>query len=228
MKNKIILTVIFLTVFAFVLNSAVFAKSMAVIIKVKGTVSLYKDNKVSQQKIRRGTRLEDGDKIVVDKNGYAAIRFIDDKSLLRVRANSTCIIRTRKDKNETIKNVFLEVGTIYARITKQNAKFEVQTPTSVASVKGTEWITKQIYGGMTYYFGKSGVFEVANNGGSVLCNEGETVEVRDIDTAPTTRKTIAGEDDWGTDAGQEDYEFEFENEQGEKRLLRFRIKIAEE
>ena len=182
---------------------------------------------MSQQKIRRGTRLEPGDKIVTDKKGYAAVRFTDDKSLLRVRSNSTCILRTRKSQNETIKNVFLEVGTIYARVTKQNAKFEVQTPTSVASVKGTEWITKQILGGASYYYGKQGVIEVKNDAGSALCRAGETVEVLDKDSAPVTRKTIEGEDDWDLDSSEEDYEFQFENEQGEKRLLRFRIKVEE-
>jgi hypothetical protein len=121
----------------------------------------------------------------------------------------------------------LEVVTIYARVTKQNAKFEVQTPTSVASVKGTEWITKQILKGATYYYGRSGVIEISNEAGSALCREGETVEVLDDNTVPQTRKTIEGEIDWDFDTSQEDYEFKFENEQGEKRLLRFRVGVEE-
>jgi hypothetical protein len=214
-------------VFSTALVSDISAKTIAVIIKVKGNVTLYKDNKVSEQKLRRGTRLIAGDKLVTDSKGYAAIRFTDDKSLLRVRSNSTCTIRTREEKNETIKNVFLEVGTIYARVTKQNAKFEVQTPTSVASVKGTEWITKQILKGATYYYGRSGVFEVSNEIGSVLCREDETVEVLDSNSMPITRKTIEGEVDWDFDSEQEDYEFRFENEQGQKRILRFRVQVEE-
>ena len=139
----------------------------------------------------------------------------------------TCILRKRQAQNETIKNVFLEVGTIYARVTKQNAKFEVQTPTSVASVKGTEWITKQIAEGATYFYGKEGLIEVKNDFGSVLCRAGETVEVLDKDSEPTTRKTVPGEDEWDEESTEEDYEFQFENEQGEKRLLRFRIRVEE-
>ena len=120
MKKRPIISILFFLIFVFLINTTLSAKTIAVIIKVKGTVSLYKDNKISQQKLRRGTRLSAGDKIVTDKKGYTAIRFIDDKSLLRIRSNSTCTIRTKKVKNETIKNVFLEVGTIYARITNKS------------------------------------------------------------------------------------------------------------
>ena len=227
MKKRPIISILFFLIFVFLINTTLSAKTIAVIIKVKGTVSLYKDNKISQQKLRRGTRLSAGDKIVTAKKGYTAIRFIDDKSLLRIRSNSTCTIRTKKVKNETIKNVFLEVGTIYARITKQNAKFEVETPTSVASVKGTELETKQILKGGTFYFCKSGVFEVSNDVGSALCRAGEMVEVKSSTSAPVTSKAPDGIDDWDLESAQEDYEFEFENEEGEKRILRFRVIVEE-
>jgi hypothetical protein len=227
MKNKSILSLLFLLIFVFMVNSALYAKTIAVIVKVKGTVSMYRDNKVSQQKMRRGTRLEAGDKIVTDKKGYAAIRFIEDRSLLRVRSNSTCTIRTREDKGQTIKNVFLEVGTIYARITKQNAKFEVQTPTSVASVKGTEWNTEQLLDGGTFYYCQSGIIEVSNEVGSALCRANEMVEVKSSNSAPVTSKIPDDYDGWDETGDTEDYEFEFENEQGEKRLLRFRVIVEE-
>lgn len=228
MKRRPIISTLFFLIFVFLINTTLSAKTIAVIIKVKGTVSLYKDNKISQQKLRRGTRLNAGDKIVTDKKGYTAIRFIDDRSFLRIRSNSTCTIRTRQEKNETIKNVFLEVGTIYARITKQNTKFEVQTPTSVASVKGTEWVTKQILKGGTFYYCKSGVIEVSNDVGSALCRAGEMVEVKSSTSAPVTSKAPDGIlDDWDLERGQEDFEFEFENEEGEKRILRFRVIVEE-
>jgi hypothetical protein len=227
MKNKSIASIIFFLVLLFIVSTAVSAKTIAVIRKVKGDVSLYRDNKVSQQKLKRGTRLLAGDKIVTDKKAYAAIIFIDDKSLIRVRSNSTCTIRTRTEKNQTIKNVFLEVGTIYARITKQNAKFEVQTPTSVASVKGTEWLTEQILNGGTFYYCKLGSFEVSNDVASALCRAGEMVEVKSSNSAPVTSKIPDDFEGWDIETGTEDFEFEFENDQGEKRLLRFRVLVEE-
>jgi len=227
MKTKMIYIPLIAAFLLLSVQGDLLAKTLAIVIKAKGTVSLYKGNKVSQDKLRRGTRLEAGDKIVAGSRGYVALRFTDDKSLLRIRENSTCTIRTRQEQNETIKNVFLEVGTIYARVTKQRAKFEVQTPTSVASVKGTAWITEQILDGATYYYGKEGTFEVSNEVASALCGAGQTVEVLSANSAPTTRDTRPGEGLWDEDALQEDYEFGFENEDGQKRLLRFRIRVEQ-
>jgi len=68
---------------------------------------------------------------------------------------------------------------------------------------------------------------VKNEVGSALCGEGETVEVLNSNTAPQTRKTVEGEIDWDFDTSQEDYEFKFENEQGQIRLLRFRVQVEE-
>jgi len=208
--------------------SSLVAETIAVVLKSKGNIQLYRSGKVSDQSIKRGFRLQDGDKLVTGPKAYAALRFIDDASLLRIRANSTCSIKGKKEKNELIKNVYLEVGTIFARVTKQRGKFEISTPTSVASVKGTEWITEQILDGATYYYGRTGVVEISNDAGAALLREGETVEVLDANTAPVTRKSKPGEGDWdefGVDT--EDYEFEFENEQGEMKMLRFQIKLEE-
>ncbi len=217
-----------LIVFLMFAASSVMSETVAVVLKVKGDIQLYRSGKVADQTLKRGFRLQDGDKLVTGPKAYAAIRFIDDASLLRIRANSTCSIKGKKEKNELIKNVYLEVGTIFARVTKQRGKFEISTPTSVASVKGTEWITEQILGGATYYYGKTGVVEISNDAGAALCREGETVEVLDANTAPVTRKSNPGEGDWDEfDVDTEDYEFEFENQQGEIKMLRFQIKLEE-
>jgi len=227
MKNRINV-LLPLIVFAVFTASSVVAETVAVVLKVKGNIQLHRSGKASDQSLKRGFRLQDGDKIVTGPQAYAAIRFIDDASLLRIRANSTCSIKGKKEKNELIKNVYLEVGTIFARVTKQRGKFEISTPTSVASVKGTEWITEQILEGATYYYGRAGVVEISNEVGAALLREGETVEVLNANTAPVTRKSRPGEGEWdefGVDT--EDYEFEFENEQGEMKQLRFQIKLEE-
>lgn len=227
MKKQInfLLPLIVLIVFS---ASALMAETIAVVLKANGNIQLYRSGKVSDQSVKRGFRLQDGDKLVTGPKASAALRFIDDASLLRIRANSTCSIKGKKEKNELVKNVYLEVGTIFARVTKQRGKFEISTPTSVASVKGTEWITEQILDGVTFYYGRTGVVEISNDAGAALLREGETVEVLNANTAPVTRKSQPGEGDWdefGVDT--EDYEFEFENEQGEMKLLRFQIKLEE-
>lgn len=230
MKSKIlsIFTIVF--VFCAFTATGIAAETIAVILKAKGPVNLVRGNKSSQIKVKRGFRLEHGDKIVTGKKGYTALRFIDDASLLRIRSNSTCIIRGQKEKNKVLKNIYLEVGTIFARVTKQRGKFEISTPTSVASVKGTEWITEQRMEGGTFYFGLEGIVEITNDAGTALVHEGETGYVESKGTAPITFETKDGTvPEFDEGEGDEDFfEFEFESDDGQKKLLQFKATKVEE
>jgi hypothetical protein len=201
------------------------AETIAVVLKVKGKVLMTRSGQASSTTLKRGSRLQDGDKLKTDKGSYAALRFIDDASLLRIRANSTCTIRGQKEKNQVIKKVALEVGTILAKVTKQRGKFEISTPTSVASVKGTEWITEQRLKGGTFYYGLGGVIEVVNSAGAALVHENETGYVANDQTAPIVQPTKDGtvptfDDD--EEGGADFFEFEFENDEGQKKLLEFK------
>jgi hypothetical protein len=225
MRSKIyILSITFLLVLAFTVTSLT-AETIAVVLKIKGKVSIARGSQATSITLKRGSRLQDGDKLKTDKNSYAAVRFIDDASLLRIRANSTCTIKGKKEKNQVVKNVYLEVGTIWAKVTKQRGKFEISTPTSVASVKGTEWITEQRYNGGTFYYGLEGVVEIINDGGSALLHADETGYVANNETAPIVQPTKDGtvpifDDD--LEDGADFFEFEFENDEGQKKLLEFK------
>jgi len=222
-KNRIVVALATLILLAtFVLLYA--AETVAIVLKSTGSVSLMRGEKASSVKMDKGLRLQDGDKIVTGDKSFTAVRFVDDASTIRIRANSTCRIKAKKEKNEILKNVYLEVGALYAKVTQQRGKFEVSTPTSVASVKGTEWISEQKFEGMTLYHCLTGVIEVSNEVGTALARVGETVEVLSSGSAPVTRKTGEGEGIWSDGLGLEDnYEFEFENQSGEKKLLKFKV-----
>jgi hypothetical protein len=223
-SKKYILSIAFLLVLAFTM-SGMAAETIAVVLKVKGKVQITRGTQASLITLKRGSRLQDGDKLKTEKSSYAAVRFIDDASLLRVRANSTCTIKGKKDKNQVIKNVVLEVGTILAKVTKQRGKFEISTPTSVASVKGTEWITEQRYNGGTFYYGLEGVVEITNDGGTALLHEDETGYVANNETAPIVQPTKDGTVpifDEDMEDGADFFEFEFENDEGQKKLLEFK------
>lgn len=233
MKSKInILYTILVLIFAFTIQG-MSATPIAVVKKIKGKVFIVKDgNKSNAVKPKRGFRLEDGDKIMTDKKSYAAIIFIDDNSLVRVRANSTCIIRGKKEKNEIFKNIQLEVGTILARVTKQRGKFEVSTPTSVASVKGTAFIADhrpQVKKG-SYYYGLEGTVEVKSDGGTGLLHENETAHVASKSSPPIIKKTVKGEVPLFEEEGTDDdlFEFEFQNDGGQKQILKFKVQKEEE
>lgn len=79
------------------------------------------------------------DVIQTGKDGFAVAMYLDDKTTVKVRENSEFLIggvRTEKGIN---KRVSISYGTMMADVSKQKGKeFIVATPTSVASVKGTE------------------------------------------------------------------------------------------
>ena len=224
MKKNIVIILTSLLSVLIIFSTVYAAKPIAITIKSKGKVKVSESGKKSDKKLKRGFRLKDGDKIVTGDKSYAAFRFIDDRSLVRVRANSSCTIQGKEEDNSIFKNIFLEIGTIFARITKQKGRFQVTTPTSVASVKGTKFITDHRGADGTYYFGEEGLCEIKNKGGVARLRSGETAFVADENTAPVVYKTRKGEKpSFDEFEGEEDeFEFEFENDAGDKKLLKFK------
>lgn len=206
------------------------ATPIGIVKKAKGAVSIKSAETGKTSTLKRGGRLYSGDKIITGKKSYAAVKFIDDGSLIRIRPNSTCTINGKKEKNSIAKNIYVEVGTIFSKITRQKSHFRVSTPTSVASVKGTAFWTKQEFKGGTYYFGEEGMFEISNKAGAALVKGGETGYVSGPNSKPIVRKTKPGEKPtFGEDEEQiDDFEFEFKNSEGDTKNLKFKVKTKNE
>ena len=115
------------------------AEKIAVATKVKGVSEIMKVGSKNFSSLKAGMILDDGDKVRTGKAGFVAIIFIDDKSTLKVKENSEAVITGRRTKKNISKKINIDGGTIRASITKQNVDFVIQTPTSVASVKGTDF-----------------------------------------------------------------------------------------
>ena len=236
MKSKFYPKLIFIVaLFAFTI-SGLAADYIALVLKVQGKVFIIRnDDKANAIKPSRGFKLQDGDKVMTDAKSYAAVRYVDDASTIRIRANSTCYIRGKKENNKILKNVYLEVGTILARVTNQSSKFEVSTPTSVASVKGTSWISDQksldgMDKGQTFHYGLEGIVEISNEGGTALLHAGETAQVLSNKSAPVIRKTTPGEVPKFDEVDETDdlFEFEFQNSDGQKQILKMKFsKVSE-
>ena len=68
---------------------------------------------------------------------FSSIMFLD-RSLVKIRENSKFTIKSKRTiKRELNTEINLKVGELNLKATK-GSKFKIQTPTSVASVKGTE------------------------------------------------------------------------------------------
>ena len=111
----------------------VIAKSQGTTFHKKFNADDYSTNAVM------GTQLKNHDWIKTGEDGFVAIFFLDDKSQLKVKGNSEMEILAAVERGKISKTISLDYGTVRASVTKQKGEFRIATPTSVASVKGTDW-----------------------------------------------------------------------------------------
>jgi len=130
-SRYIILSVLFVSI--------IFGSQIAVTTKVKGLVEIMPVGKKDFLDLKAGTILSDGDKIRTGSSGFVAIIFIDDKSTLKLKGNSEAVITGQRTAASISKKINMNSGTVRATVNKQNTDFVIQTPTSVASVKGTDF-----------------------------------------------------------------------------------------
>lgn len=169
------------------------ADPVAVVVKSKGSVHISRGKNSRTNQVKKGQVLYDGDKIRTQSGAFCALKFIDDKSLLRVRENSSCVIEGKREKDHINKNIVVEIGSFFASLFKQRGKFTVTTPTSVASVKGTKFWIVQLADGRTFYIGIEGLVDLLNNAGRVLLRSGQTAIYVSKDKLPEIRLTREGE-----------------------------------
>ena len=152
--------IIFLFTFVF---SVALPNKIAVATKVKGPVEIMPIGKKGFSDLEPGTILSDGDKIRTGPSGFTAIIFIDDKSTLKVKDNSEVVITGKRTAASISKKINMDEGTIRATVKKQNTDFVIQTPTSVASVKGTDfWLVSDAETG-DQIIGIEGIVGLVNN-----------------------------------------------------------------
>lgn len=197
--------------------------NVAVVLKVRNDVRVTPTNQTKSIQGKRGMALQDGNKIETGKGSFCALKFVDDRSLLRIQENSSCIIEGKKEQNKIEKNIFVQVGAFFADLFKPSSTFKVTTPTSVASIKGTKfWVIQR---SPTKYVVTQGVIEIANDVNKALVREGQTgiVESRtsEIQVRLTADGDIPSEGGQGS-VGQLD--IGFRNGQGQEKTLRIKFK----
>jgi len=199
--------------------------NVAIVLKVRNDVRVTPTNKTSAVQGKRGYVLQDGNKIETGARSFCAIKFLDDKSLLRIRENSSCTVEGKKEQTKIDKNIIVEIGSFFASLFKPRGSFKVTTPTSVASVKGTKfWVIQQ---SPTKYIVEEGVVEVENESGKALVRAGQTAvvesrtsEIKVYLTRPNEIPTEIEEQEGA--AGHLD--IGFKNDQGEEKTLRIKFK----
>ena len=157
--------------YAILLSYSLYGSKIAVATKVTGLVEIMPTGEKDFFKLKPGRVLSDGDKIRTGNSGFAAIIFIDDKSILKLKEDSEAVIAGQRTAASISKKINMDSGTVRATVKKQNVDFVIQTPTSVASVKGTDfWLLSDPISG-DEIIGLEGIVTLTNN------ETGQEVEV---------------------------------------------------
>ncbi|MCF7797248.1 MAG: FecR family protein [Lentisphaeria bacterium] len=155
------------------------AEKLAVVTKAGGEVMVMKSDSVDwSANVTMGTSLEGSDKIKVGADGWAVLLLLDDKSQVKLRPNTELSLSLEEDILGQKFTVHLDYGKALSRYKGgADMAFQVQTPTSVASVKGTEFWTMSDPNGVDRVIVTEGFVDVENSvsGAITSAQAGETV-----------------------------------------------------
>ena len=209
---------VFISIIILLLNFSFSKETLGLVTKSKGKVQYqkYDSNKFSSS-VKKGLGLYGDDQIRTGDNGFSIYRYLDDASSIKILKNSEVIIQGRVDSRKITKNIEVTNGLLNFNIDQQNeGYFTVVTPTSVATVKGTEFwlICNGIEGDK--FLGVEGTVEVQNieSGQTVVLNENSTVvstSSGDITTQTMTTEDFQQVNDLEDESGEyEDFEIDTE------------------
>ena len=146
------------------------ADVIARLIKVEGNVYFKRMGmETFSEKAKLGAAIMNGDAIKVGETGFGAIMYLDDRTILKIRENTKFGFMD----TQNTRTVDLTHGTLLNNVNSEGRtkSFRIQTPVSVASVKGTQFAAIVSQTGVDQFIGKEGLFEVLN------MVSGETVSV---------------------------------------------------
>jgi len=176
LKFKIIIFIIFSFFFS--------KETLGLVTKSKGKVEYKNFSSTTFTKdIYKGLGLYGDDRIRTGDNGFSIYRYLDDASSIKILKNSDVEIQGRVDSRNIVKQVEVNNGILNFNIDKQNlSAFTIVTPTSIATVKGTDfWLICNGPEG-DKFFGVEGNVEIKNiESGSIVVLQENSVVVSNSD-----------------------------------------------
>ena len=121
--------------------------------------------------VKLGQAISNGDAIRVGEASFAVVIFLDDRSVVKIRENTDF----QFVETSNTRSLIIEQGTTLHNVNNKDRKkaYRVETPVSVASVKGTEFSAfHDAVAGVDKFVGKSGNFEVFNTISGITVNVG--------------------------------------------------------
>tara|TARA_B100000686_G_C16568659_1_gene851687 strand:+ start:135 stop:821 length:687 start_codon:yes stop_codon:yes gene_type:complete len=197
--------------------------SVAVLTKVKGNVQVQKSNSEFSL-VKAGQLLNHKDLIKTSANAFAVLIYLDDKSMVKLRGNTNLEIQGERIGKSLKKNLEITGGTVRAIVSEQRrGEFSISSPTSVASVKGTDlWFQSDNEEGDSI-FCLEGIVQLINNSSGeivdLLMNQtGVSTPDGGVSVSTTVAADIPIDED---DSGQEPKEFRirFKDSDGAEKVL---------
>ncbi len=202
--------------------------AMAVILKTKGSVEHGPAGVEAWKPAQQGQVLASGDRLRTGSGSEVAILFVDDKSLLKLAEDTEVTLQASAEGRTVSKRVWMGVGDLWAKVTKQDdPHFLVETPTSVASVKGSEFYSRERGDTGNRLHAISGRYAYGNEFGQVELGGGFTGS-SDGQRPPSSRATrddelpdFGGINGYGQldENGDREIRIGFRNSEGETRTL---------
>lgn len=179
-----------LAALALTINAARAEDLTAVVTRIEKRVEVQKGGAAWEPAVPK-MRLAVGDKIHTGFRATATVRFADG-SVIDIKPMSMVMLQKLEDANGKVKNrVWLKVGELSAKVERPlgtPADFQVKTPTTTASVRGTRIRSIATHPGIgtVVRMGTEGRMQVAGRTGRVHVDaEDETVQ-RDSEATPLT------------------------------------------
>jgi hypothetical protein len=174
------------------------ADPVAYLVKTKGSVQLYREQKA--QKFKNGELLFNNDEIITNSQSYAAVKYMDGSATLKVFPNSVLRVNATKQGKLLDKNVAVQLGSVYSKVSnKIKGAYKVESPNTVASVKGTGFIFRYNADKKTIVIVLEGEVLVQNkaSGKSMTVTRGQTAVSDDdgnIEIHDTTPEEISDDE----------------------------------
>lgn len=131
------ITIIFILVLS---CSLIFGAHVAMLSAAKGKVELKRSGQALR--FKTGELLQNNDEVRTGGESFAAYKYVDGSSTIKIFSNSVIKIQANTSGKSLVKKVNVSKGSIFTKIKPKSGTFIVQTPTTVASVKGTGFLTK--------------------------------------------------------------------------------------
>lgn len=205
-----------LIIIPFLMNQIQAAEEVAKVAKARGQVQIKHQADVDFSSLKAGQSVFDGDVIKVGGVGFCIIVFLDDKSILKIRESS----QFQFMETANTRTINIDFGKVLADVKKDKRKdFRIETPVSVASVKGTQFWTVSNKMGFDKFYGLEGEVEVFNtiSGQFQSLGPGQmtlSTATGQLVTSPASPEEVPDDpDDEGEEPEEEEQEEEAEEEE---------------